>query len=307
MKKNYEPLACCTSNLISSFLVGLVVMYFFSITLVAGSAAVVLFGLSALYSGLTGVPYFLDSEIPAAVFLGLHLLVTDPSTSPRTPLGKSLFGGLYGLGVFGLYALLGAAGAPTFYDKLLCVPLLNLSVQGIDGLVRSVQSSPTWHRWRPDWTPLRTNLAHVVVWMVFFGAMAGMGRTDARHPGDSVPFWEQACEEARRNACDRLLQVESTYCGDNSGWACNELGRHYTEGTVAEPDPEAASAYFSRACEARFQAACVNLLDSGGVEPGSSQRFGPPTAPAGGRAQPDGDAGAGAVRTGLRSSLDLRL
>ena len=72
------------------------------------------------------VPYFLDSEIPTAVFLGLHLLVTDPSTSPRTPLGRTIFGVLYGLGVFGLYALLGAIGAPTFYDKLLCVPLLNL-------------------------------------------------------------------------------------------------------------------------------------------------------------------------------------
>jgi hypothetical protein len=56
------------------FLIGLVVMYFFSITLVAGMAAITLFGLSALYSSSTGVPYFLDSEIPAAVFLGLQLL-----------------------------------------------------------------------------------------------------------------------------------------------------------------------------------------------------------------------------------------
>src|SRR5690606_5046684 len=52
------------------FLGGLVVMYFFSITLLAGAAAATLFGLSALYSAITGVPYFLDSEIPAAVFLG---------------------------------------------------------------------------------------------------------------------------------------------------------------------------------------------------------------------------------------------
>ena len=57
------------------FLIGLVVMYFFSITLVAGSAAIVLFGSSALYSAVTGVPYFIDSEIPAAVFLGLHLQI----------------------------------------------------------------------------------------------------------------------------------------------------------------------------------------------------------------------------------------
>ncbi|WP_410969588.1 hypothetical protein, partial [Salmonella sp. SAL4450] len=88
------------------FAVGLVVMYFFSITLVAGTAAAVLFGTSALYSAVTGVPYFIDSEIPTAVFLGLHLLVTDPSTSPRTPPGKFVFGVMYGLGVFVLYALL---------------------------------------------------------------------------------------------------------------------------------------------------------------------------------------------------------
>ena len=110
------------------FLIGLVVMYFFSITLVAGMAAISLFVLSTLYSSFAGVPYFLDSEIPAAVFLGLHLLVTDPSTSPRTALGKLIFGVFYGCGVFVLYTLLGALGAPTFYDKLLCVPILNLSV-----------------------------------------------------------------------------------------------------------------------------------------------------------------------------------
>ena len=84
------------------FLIGLVVMYFFSITLVAGMAAISLFALSTLYSVFAGVPYFLDSEIPAAVFLGLHLLVTDPSTSPRTALGKLIFGKLYGCGVFAL-------------------------------------------------------------------------------------------------------------------------------------------------------------------------------------------------------------
>ena len=117
------------------FLGGLIVMYHFSITLVSAAAAVTLFGLSAVYAAMTGVPYFLDSDIPPAVFLGLHLLVTDPSTSPRSQRGKALFGGLYGVGVFGLYTLLGALGAPTFYDKLLCVPLLNLSVQRIDRLV----------------------------------------------------------------------------------------------------------------------------------------------------------------------------
>jgi hypothetical protein len=244
------------------FVIGLIVMYFFSITLVAGSAAIMLFSLSALYGAATGVPYFVDSEIPSAVFLGLHLLITDPSTSPRTPLGKSIFGGLYGVGVFGLYALLGALGAPTFYDKLLCVPLLNLSVKAIDRLVGTIRKSPAWTRWRRDWAPARANLAYMAVWIVFFGAMTALGQTDARHKGDALPFWQQACEEGRRNACKRLIQLESSYCGDNSGWACNELGGHYMEGRITAPDFELATAFFSRACEVRFQAGCVNVLEA---------------------------------------------
>ncbi len=240
------------------FLVGIVVMYFFSITLVAGCAAAALFGLSALYGAVTGVPYFVDSEIPTAVFLGLHLLVTDPSTSPRTPLGKTVFGALYGLGVFGLYALLGALGAPTFYDKLLCVPLLNLSVMRIDRLVSAIPSLPRW----PAWAPRRANLAHMAIWVLFFGAMSAIGATDGTHRGDAVPFWQQACANDRRGACARLLQIESSYCRDNAAWACNELGAHYTEGSITEADDERARGFFARACELRFQAACVNLLDT---------------------------------------------
>jgi hypothetical protein len=246
------------------FLVGLVVMYFFSITLVASAAAAVLFGLSALHSWWAGVPYFLDTEIPAAVFLGLHLLVTDPSTSPRTPPGKLVFGAMYGAGVFALYSLLGAIGAPTFYDKLLIVPLLNLSVQRIDRLVSAVPIRLFLGRIWPGWTPARLNVAHMGIWIAFFGVMAATGRTDGRHTGDSLPFWETACEEGRRSSCDRLLQLEYAYCADNSGWACNELGRHLSAGSITDPDEDLGLAYFSRGCELRFQPACLNLLSRDG-------------------------------------------
>lgn len=242
------------------FLIGLVVMYFFSITLVAGAAAAVLFGLSAAYAATTGVPYFIDSEIPTAVFLGLHLLVTDPSTSPRTPPGKLVFGVLYGLGVFGLYALLGAIGVPTFYDKLLCVPLLNLSMQRIDGFVRAAQSRPGAQRRRLARVWSAGNLAHMGVWILFFGSMSYAGATDGRHPGDEVPFWQRACANELRDGCVRLVEIESSYCADNSGWACNELGLHYTRGAIVTADPARALSYFSRACEARFAPACLNLL-----------------------------------------------
>ena len=247
------------------FSTGLIVMYAFSITLVAASAAAVLFGLSALYAGLTGVPYFVDSEVPTAVFLGLHLLVTDPSTSARTPVGRTIFGGLYGFGVFALYALLGAIGAPTFYDKLLCVPLLNLSVQRIDRLAIAVQESRLVRRWRLDRPFSAPNAAHMAVWMIFFAVMTARGATDGRHPGDSVPFWQQACAEGRRTACARLLQIESSYCADGSGWACNEVGSHWADSHFLDSNRDLALSSFSRACELRFQAACFNLLNPEGV------------------------------------------
>ena len=246
------------------FGLGLVVMYFFRVTLVSGFAAAALFGMSALYGGATGVPYFIDSEIPAAVFLGLHLLVTDPSTSPRTRAGKAIFGALYGAGVFGLYWLLEATGSPTFYDKLLCVPLLNLSVPLIDGFVCSLRSRPRSQRiFRAPWAA--ANLAHMAVWIAFFAVMAATGRTDGLHRGDMLPFWQDACAEGRANACERLVRIEASYCADNAGWACNELGAHHVEGRIMEADAELAYGYFARACEAQFQAGCVNLLDPSAV------------------------------------------
>lgn len=243
------------------FLIGLVVMYCFSTTYVTAAAAATLFGLSALYSAATGIPYFVDSEIPSAVFLGLHLLVTDPSTSPRTPLGRVLFGVAYGIGVFGLYALLGALGVPTFYDKLLCVPLLNLLVPAIDRLVARLGERP-FIAMLGLAPPLgRHNLAHMAAWVAFFAAMTVTGRTDGMQRGDALPFWQQACAEGRPQACARLLRIEGAYCVDNAGWACNELGMHYAEGRLVPADADRAVAYFSRACEGRFQAGCMNLLD----------------------------------------------
>ena len=252
------------------FLIGLVVMYFFSITTVTAGAAVTLVGLSVLYMKVTGVPYFVDSDIPSAVFLGLHLLVTDPSTSPRTPVGRLIFGVLYGLGVFGLYAVLTAMGMPTFYDKLLCVPLLNLVAPAIDRFVRSLGQPRILEILRLDGPLGRGNLAHMAAWIVFFGWMTTAGAADGMHTGDSLPFWQQACAENRPQACQRLMRIEASYCGDNAGWACNELGRHHVEGRIVTQDLDRAFAYFARACEGRFQAGCVNMLEASppsGVDP----------------------------------------
>jgi tetratricopeptide (TPR) repeat protein len=82
-----------------------------------------------------------------------------------------LFGVLYGSSVIGLYAFLGRVGAPTFYDKLLGVPILNLSIQVIDRAAR------TWLK-RLDpvsigrtLSPQRRNLAYMSMWSLVFVVM----------------------------------------------------------------------------------------------------------------------------------------
>ena len=42
---------------------------------------------SVVYLAPPGTYFFFDSNVPIAVFLGMHLLFTDPSTSPRTRAG----------------------------------------------------------------------------------------------------------------------------------------------------------------------------------------------------------------------------
>ena len=75
--------------------------------------------------------------------------------------------------------------------------------------------------------------------------------------------WPAPRRPVLHRTCERLLSIEASYCGDNSAWACNELGLHYAEGLVVEADAELGERYFARACELRFQPACVNLVDPG--------------------------------------------
>jgi hypothetical protein len=39
------------------------------------------------------------------------------------------------------------------------------------------------------------------------------------------------------------------------------MGVHHMEGRITEVDADVASGFFTRACELRFQPACLNLLD----------------------------------------------
>ena len=111
------------------FLIAMPGQYLFGVTPMTMAAVVTTYVFSAVYYAATGSFFFSDSHVPIAVFLGMHLLFTDPATSPRTELGRIVFGVLYGLTTVLLYSVLLRAGMPGFYDKLLQVPLLNLSVE----------------------------------------------------------------------------------------------------------------------------------------------------------------------------------
>ncbi len=101
------------------FLIGLPGQFFFGVTSMTMSAVVAAYSFSRIYFAVTGIYFFYDSYIPIAVFLGMHLLFNDPTTSPRTEWGRIIFGALYGLSTVALYSLLGHAGLPNVLRQAL--------------------------------------------------------------------------------------------------------------------------------------------------------------------------------------------
>ena len=247
------------------FLVGLPGQFFFGVTSMTMSAVVATYAFSRVYFAATGVYFFYDSYIPIAVFLGMHLLFTDPTTSPRTELGRIIYGALYGLSTLALYHLLGSAGMPTFYDKLLQVPLLNLSIKGIDWAARS----RFLHLFDPTTlgrplAPYQRNLAYMSIWAVVFTVMSATQAVGDSHPGQWLPFWRQACQDGREYACPYLADLELGLCNRGSGWACNEAGlMHIALSRSGEDlrrlDRAGAAEPLRRGCELGSVVACRNL------------------------------------------------
>jgi hypothetical protein len=233
------------------FLLGLVVQTLFAVTLVTLSAAAALYALNLAYMHATGLYFFGDTGIPAAVFLGVHLLITDPATSPRSNLGKAAFGAAYGAAVFGLYWVLDPFGL-SFYDKLLCVPPLNLSVRLLDRASASLTAG-----WRtPAWWPAQANRVHMAVWVCLFTVMVGTGFMKGPAPG----FWREACAANRPTACERWSEFARTSCLYDSGTACLELATASAEGRAIPRDLVKAGKSFARACDLGLADGCAGLV-----------------------------------------------
>lgn len=238
------------------FLIGLPGQFLFGVAPMTFAAVTTTFVFSAVYYAATGSFYFGDAHIPVAVFIGMTLLFTDPATSPRTLVGRLIYGALYGLTTVLLYDLLLSYNTPGFYDKLLQVPLLNLSAKLLDRVA-------AWPKlkafdpsvWAREWAPRRRHVAYMSVYVIAFSAMSASGYLGDRHPGQWTPFWEQACAADRREACLNLYFMQDGYCEEGSAWACNELGILLAE---RYDNRLRAAAAFDRACTLQFTAACDN-------------------------------------------------
>jgi len=84
---------------------------------------------------------------------------------------------LKGISIFALYGLLDYFGTPTFYDKILFVPILNLLAPWIDEKSRSITnrafSMINLNKILPIFSH---NIFHITVWAGLFTALVQGGR-----------------------------------------------------------------------------------------------------------------------------------
>jgi TPR repeat protein len=240
------------------FLVGFIVQLQFPVVLVTMSAAITTWACGALYYAATGTHLFVTTAIPAAVLLGMLLLVTDPAISPSNRAGKVLFGIGYGVLVCALYVPLEMLGGLGYFDKLLPVPILNLLV-------------PRFERWgealgrrfqAPAWT--EANAAHVGTWTAAFLALWLSDAVGRGYPGLEIAFWERACVEQRWRACTIYFNLLANHCDAGVGAACHDLGVELEErlakGQAIDGPPP--SHYYDRACKAGIEQSCQILASA---------------------------------------------
>jgi tetratricopeptide (TPR) repeat protein len=189
------------------FLFGLVVMYFFSTTLITmGSFAV----LAVLYYLTNAAPTLVD----VFVLLGLTFLVTDPSTSPRNRWGRFLFGLIYGFGIFVTYVTLRFTRVPAYFDKVLMVPIMNLMTPALDVLGEHIERL-VYRPWLPG---LRYQWAiYLALYTGIFSIVLPRCKNppaDFRDPlpvapGDRYPLSSQMIETRAKNFAVHAIYPEA--------------------------------------------------------------------------------------------------
>jgi hypothetical protein len=236
------------------FLVSLPGQFLFGVTTMTFPAVLSMYLWGSAYLALNGTYFYYLGYMSLPVFLAMHLLITDPSTSPRTELGRIL----YGVGYAGTVIALESFVSPIFTAKLLLVPVLNLSVKLIDRVAQSkVLRFFDPARIAPHVQGRRRNLAYMAIWTVAFGVMLSLRGIGDRFPGQDVPFWQEACAEHHESGCDHLATTESLACARGSGWGCNSLACLATVKHKGSRDD--GLNILSKACELGFEPGCENV------------------------------------------------
>ena len=87
--------------------------------------------------------------------------------------------------------------------------------------------------------------------------MSASGGVGDDHPGQYLPFWEEACSGENARACTYVVVMKTNFCDRGSGWACNELGIHRA---TLEGDLAGALRAMNRSCDLSFSQGCDNVL-----------------------------------------------
>ncbi len=109
-----------------ALLLALVAQLRFPIVAISLFAALAMLAVPAMGISETANPFW------SPVFLAVVLLATDPATSPRTQMGRVLFGVAVGLGISLASKLFVATGQSDFFSKVLPMPVLNLLAPAMD-------------------------------------------------------------------------------------------------------------------------------------------------------------------------------
>jgi TPR repeat protein len=153
--------------------------------------------------------------------------------------------------------VLGWLGLPAFYDKLLCVPPLNLMVPVLDRAGAAIDARIGGLQLN---SPRLANFAHMGAWIALFAVMTGTGLVAGHHPGANSEFWSRACQEGRRNGCQTWVRTMTIACRHGSGSTCLVLARVLDEGQVVPRNASEAGKDLARACDLKIPGACASLV-----------------------------------------------
>jgi hypothetical protein len=162
-----------------------------------------------------------------------------------------------------MYRLLVLLNAPEFYDKLLCVPLLNVTVIWLDAVSERVTE-----RFRSlvhvrVLQPRQANWAWMSVWVALFAVLTSTGflSKGKDHPGGDPEYWHRACLQGKPGACSIWTRTLNADCEGDSSSSCLKLGEVLQQGQVVPRDLAGAGISLGRACDLNSAEACAKLAD----------------------------------------------